>query len=441
MTQKFYTGSMTRFRAAVAIVLFLSLTSPVLATDAPPPATSAPGPVAETAPASPAPVAPAVDPEAAAEAAPIPQKTDSDVTVMKDPYADKYIKGTPGNLSKLYWRLRVFDLGDDLAVDNFMMINECDLYQRYVNDDFEWKKLRDAARHMLKKERDAYPRKFIFILPVRLGRYDTEMGGFHLVDNTHFDNVRRMEITGNSLSRDICGKTGEIKDYPRNLMLILKEPMTYVSAKVDEHVAQAYIIRKQREILDLDYDTRQNRYNRIAYVRLRVQLDEYQGNVKGKNGAILAILHGRLEGVDLFEDPYGKMMLSMGEFIEAPPETGTPGISGVARSVGDGPITQDTGGRMPQLEQMPTPTQTVAPDGRTGRPVTPLAADAPLLAPHTPDAPTVGESIQNQPADTHIEIKQNVAPVTDGGAAAPSAVPPEAAPAQTGGMDDPPQDY
>lgn len=335
----------------------------------------------------------------------VPQSTDADVTVIKDPYGENYLKGTPDNLSKLYWRLRVFDLEDDYAVDNYMLINECDLYQRYINDDFEWTKLRNAARSVLKKDRDKYNNRFVFILPVKLGRYDTEMGGFHLVNNTHFDTVRRMEITGNSLSRAICGKTGEVKDYPRNLMLILKDPMTYTFAKVDEHVAQAYIIRKQKEVLDYEYDTRQSRYNRMAYARLRVVLDEYQGTVKGQNSSILAVLHGRLEGVDLFEDPYGKILLSKGQMIEGTPD---PKIAGPARTISDPMPSSDTptGSRALPSAASPEPAVNPVPDDRSGAPAVPTAPAGQSSAPAVPDAPTVGETIETLPADVKVEIKQ-----------------------------------
>lgn len=331
--------------------------------------------------------------------APVPQKTDADVTVMKDPYAETFVKGTPANLSKLYWRLHVFDLGDDTAVDNFMLINECDLYQRYINDDFEWTKLRNAARGMLQKERDEFNDQFIFILPVKLGRYDTEKGGFHLVENTHFDNVRRMEVTGNSLSRDICGKTGEIKDYPRNLMLILKEPFTYNFAKVDEHVAQAYIIRKQKEVLDLEYDIRQNRYSRVAYVRLRVKLSEYQGNVKGQDGSILSILAGELQGIDMFEDPYGKMLLTMGANPGDAPEPEQQGAAAAASDLAEG---------VKEVTPASATAKTKPADNRTGKAVEPTAVpDAP--PPHAGEAPSLKETIEaNPPEAGKVTIEEQV---------------------------------
>src|SRR5687768_4094387 len=63
---------------------------------------------------------------------------DQEVTIVKDPFAGDYVRGTPQNLSKLYWRLGVFDGDDDAAVDNFMMINECRIFQNNINNDFEW---------------------------------------------------------------------------------------------------------------------------------------------------------------------------------------------------------------------------------------------------------------------------------------------------------------
>lgn len=235
---------------------------------------------------------------------------DTDITVMKDPFAGEYVKGTPQNLSKLYWRLKVFDDGDERAIDNFMRINECRMYQNNINDDFEWAEIREAAKKMLKKDSKFYSKQFEFILPVHLGKYDTERRGFPLVDHTDFTNVRRMEVTGNSLQREVCGKQGEIKDYPRNIMMILRKAFTYNFAEVDEHVAQAYLLKKQKEVMGLPFEMRQRRYERMAYVRLRVDFNQYQGNVKGRNHTILAILHGDLKGIDLFEDPYGKELMS-----------------------------------------------------------------------------------------------------------------------------------
>ncbi len=221
-----------------------------------------------------------------------------------------YVRGTPANLSKLYWNLGVFDSGDDRAVDNFMLINECKIYQNNVNNDFEWKKIRESAKKFLNSNRKSFPTKFEFVLPVELGTYDEVRKGFPIVDIYAYNNVRRFEIWGNSLDRELCGRIGEVKDYPRNLMLIMEQAFTYNFVPVDEHVAQAFLVRKQNEVLELDTDIRQSRYKRVAYVRLRVDFHEYLGSIRGRNGSILAILEGKLDGIDLFEDANSVLLLS-----------------------------------------------------------------------------------------------------------------------------------
>lgn len=248
-----------------------------------------------------------------------------DATVMEDKNADSFQRSTPENLAKLYWRLGVFDSGDDRAVDNFMMITECDLYQANVNNDFEWKKVREAAKTSLEIRRKSFPTKFEFLIPIELGNYDPELGGFPLQDAYAYTNVQRLEVVGNSIQREICGMTGEIKDYPRNLMLILEKPFTYTFAKVDEHVAQAYIVRKQKEVMKHDVDVRQKRYKRTAYVRLRVDFNEYQGTIRGRNGVLLAIMKADLKGIDLFEDGQEVLLMSSSDGADVSIDPTIPG--------------------------------------------------------------------------------------------------------------------
>lgn len=244
-----------------------------------------------------------------------------DATVIMDKYKDDYVRGTPDNLARLYWRLGVFDSGDSRAVDNFMLITECRMYQNNINNDFEWAQIRIAAKDSLKIRKEKFPTKFEFLLPVELGNYDANRGGFPLTPATAYNNIRRLEITGNSTQRDLCGKKEEIKDYPRNVMMILENPFTYNFAKVNEHVAQAYILRKQEEIINLPVEIRQSRYQRLAFLRLRVDFSEYQGNIRGQNGDILAILYGKLDGIDLFEDDQEALLLSPSEVNNITPQS------------------------------------------------------------------------------------------------------------------------
>ncbi len=237
-----------------------------------------------------------------------------DVTIIEDKYAGQYFTPSVQNLSKLYWKKNTLDLNNDIAVDNFLKINECTLYNDFFNDDFEWTRVRDAARKMLLNSKDSFPDRFKFLLPVELGRYDLEEKGFPLENDTAFIDLRRVEMGGGDNSEEICGVNHAIDFYPRNIVLALSSPFSFDFLPVDEHVAQAFLIRRKYEDFKVSNALRLQGFDRIAYARLRVHLTSYQGQARGKDNTVLAVMFGRIEGIDFFEDPYETKLLKSIDF-------------------------------------------------------------------------------------------------------------------------------
>lgn len=240
--------------------------------------------------------------------------SEPDVTIIEDKYAGQYFTPSVQNLSKLYWNKNTLDLKNDIAVDNFLRINECELYTDFYNDDFEWTRVRNAAREMLSANKDSFPDKFKFLLPVELGRYDLEKKGFPLENNTAFVDLRRVEMGGGDNSEDICGAKHSIDFYPRNIVLALSSPFSFDFLPVDEHIAQAFLIRRKYDEFKVSNSLRLQGFDRIAYARLRVHLTSYQGQARGKENNILAVMFGRIEGIDFFEDPYETKLLKSIDF-------------------------------------------------------------------------------------------------------------------------------
>jgi hypothetical protein len=233
-----------------------------------------------------------------------------DITIIEDKHKDTYLKPTLVNISRLYWKKNALEIDNDTAIDNFLRINECDIYDKFFADDFEWLRIREAAREMIKAGKENFSHKFKVTVPIDLGRYDQIRRGFPLINKTAFRDLRRVEIGGNSYSEDICGQEGVIEHYPRNLILILNKPFTFDFVKLDEHIAQAFIVRQKyqetlrpRELQNRDYD-------RLAYARIRITFSEFQGVTKGRDNFPLGIMFGKLDGIDIFEDPFEKRMLA-----------------------------------------------------------------------------------------------------------------------------------
>jgi len=147
-------------------------------------------------------------------------------------------------------------------------------------------------------------------VPIDLGRYDQMRKGFPLINKTAFKDLRRVEIGGNSYSESICGNNGVIEHYPRNLILILNKPFTFDFVGLDEHIAQAYIIRQKYEQTLRPRELKNKEYDRLAYARIRITFSEYQGETKGRDNFPLGIMFGKLEGIDIFEDPVEKRLLA-----------------------------------------------------------------------------------------------------------------------------------
>ena len=53
-----------------------------------------------------------------------------------------YEQPTYAKLAQLYWALSKLDPKKDTDIDNFLLINECDIYKQYRSNEFEWKDIR-----------------------------------------------------------------------------------------------------------------------------------------------------------------------------------------------------------------------------------------------------------------------------------------------------------
>lgn len=255
---------------------------------------------------------PATSPATSAQTQSMPPEPDSEITILRDDFAGKYNPSTLENLAKLYWRLGAFDMEDGEAVGNYLKIVECKLFTEYINDDLEWKEIIRTMKKHIAEHRDTFPINFQFVLQLHLGRYDPALGGFPIVDKTGFKNAKRIEVDSIDRRQDICFDPNPIKDYPKSLILLLQNPFTLDFLKLDEHVAQAYILRKKSEFSELPDAMRVRRYERDAYLRLRVTFYQYHGNMRAEGNLPTAILQGRIDGYEIFEDSSQKrLMLSI----------------------------------------------------------------------------------------------------------------------------------
>lgn len=173
-----------------------------------------------------------------------------------------YLKPTLSNLSKMYWSLGKFDVDDRKAVDNFMRINECDIFRDYYFNEFEWRGIRKSTQEYLESSKDSFGRHFEFVQPLALGEYDFDRRGFAVLDDFSLDAVRRLKILADDFQAPICGVDGGsgLSGYPTLIAVELNRPLTLDFIPVEEEVARFVVENKLQRFRNLS-ERAQNREN------------------------------------------------------------------------------------------------------------------------------------------------------------------------------------
>jgi hypothetical protein len=215
---------------------------------------------------------------------------------------DQYIPGTLTNLSKLYWAVGKFTVDDNVAIDNYLRINECPIVLQYYHNDFEWGKIREATRQYLLSHMAAFPRHFEIVQEINLGNYDQGKQQFEMARESQLVNILRIdsEINNNKGFCDLTG--GNIPEYPRNMIVRLTRPLTITVVPVEPRLAELYVEQTRLVHQDLSALLQNLDYKREAYLRLKIRMTAYKETIHNSLGNDRAIIFGVLEGWEVYAD-------------------------------------------------------------------------------------------------------------------------------------------
>ncbi|MEM7651436.1 MAG: DUF4852 domain-containing protein [Pseudomonadota bacterium] len=221
-------------------------------------------------------------------------------------------------LSQLYWALMKFDSSKDIYIDNFLLINECDLYRDYVQNEFEWKGIREGAREFLQDNRKSFPTHFEFLQPVRLAEYDLESEAFDVWQPYKIKGVRRFEVLAEDFYEKTCGVgfAKEIIGYPKGLYIELNRPFSADKIKVKPEVAEAYI--QMLEGINRDAGivirNKEDLYeSRAAYLVMKLRVFSFKEDVDLQDHRLSKVL-AVLEGYEIYGDRDREMLLFSEDF-------------------------------------------------------------------------------------------------------------------------------
>lgn len=206
-----------------------------------------------------------------------------------------YLQMTYPNLFRLAWVSGVYDLDDPDALDNYLKISECTLYKKYFKNEFEWEKIRKAARSYLDTHGRNVSKYYEYSQPLYLGRYDNQLQGFPLENADHFLSLKTLQIANFKVGQTDCGQLSvDAYKYPSAAVVNIISPLSLTFIRVPKDLAQHYIEwRSQRGLANGD--------SRQAYIKYRVRVDRFV-KIDKINGSLSYVFEGRLMQIDVFAD-------------------------------------------------------------------------------------------------------------------------------------------
>ena len=260
---------------------------------------------------TPEPAAPAATPPQAASvtpAQPEPAVTSVEEAAKNIVFDEnKYVDPTYSNLAHLYWALGLLDVNNNNLIDNFIAITECQVFQTYINNDLEWKDIRESTRDYLRKKYRLFPTHFKITIPIYLLRYNVD-GEYFEVDQEEsaIQAARKIETIYNT-KIGACGIGGEIDGYPQNLILYLNRPFSLPQIPVERELARLFLnetnIRNDSvRASSMMRATRRENAVRTAYLELMFRVHSYKESVNTSSGTMKAVVYAQIDFIRVYAD-------------------------------------------------------------------------------------------------------------------------------------------
>lgn len=208
----------------------------------------------------------------------------------------EYVAPSYDNLARVLWALDVKDLTDDKAVDGYLKITECNLFQKFYDNEFRWKKIREGTREYLEKYKSRFPKRFEYVQPMFLDRYDFALKGFPIMPDQQFVGAGRLQFSANGAGFTKCPDVilRNFAGYPSGAVLNLKAPFNLSFVPVSETLAREYL--KMVEETGLNTSD-----GRPAYIRFRLRVDQFL-NEESIDQGNFGNFSGVLEKIEVFAD-------------------------------------------------------------------------------------------------------------------------------------------
>ncbi|MGB4100853.1 MAG: DUF4852 domain-containing protein [Alphaproteobacteria bacterium] len=221
--------------------------------------------------------------------------------------AEEYIEPTPLALTQSMFRFGALDINNDLIIDDYAKIAECDLFTAFHNDDFRWQKIRAGLRTKIRNEVVTYPTSYYVVGKLYLDRYDFKNKTFKINNDQITTNPHVSSFNSFTLHNAVSSacNNNALKVLPMIYHAVLETQMRVPGFVMGESDANALLSR-----MNASGNTARKIYVKfnlsIVYAD-KVQIDYSKMDLwnntmswVGKTGSVR--MYSRLESIEYFED-------------------------------------------------------------------------------------------------------------------------------------------
>lgn len=215
-------------------------------------------------------------------------------------YDGKYKKPSYLNSSKAYWALSAYSLSNDIALDEYILINACDVFTEFYKNEFEWKQVRDALRKSILKSRRKFPIHFRLYVPLMIERYDFSLMAFPIHADSVMRNVSQLGLVSVSMYSNKnplqmkCGVEFPYNYFPATSDVILKDPFTLDFIPMPRDKAENIIDNVLKNGIDAAG-------LRKVYAAFDIHLKKFDVLQKFSNNTHLSKFIGELDRISIYE--------------------------------------------------------------------------------------------------------------------------------------------
>jgi len=157
--------------------------------------------------------------------------------------AQAYVRPDLNAIVKTLIRTGAVDAREDRIIDLYARVTNCPAFLKYHNDDFKWKKIREAMREEVAKDIATFPVHYAYETIIQLGRYDFDRRLYPFVGTEGADvNVNTFAMKLPEGEQNFCSQGGN-RWLPLVYKLVLDKPVKISGLYIDEKEGEALMRR------------------------------------------------------------------------------------------------------------------------------------------------------------------------------------------------------